>query len=156
MKTSAGKRDDVEGATSVRSFMVDVTCRLPKAIQALFEFSHLNHVEGVYIIKPQEDTRWRVMRYKGGKPPLMICTVLRAVLIYQACGLDKPKEDLSLVAATQSRVLISALLRSSVSRGSDSPPGCHSLPLPFKSSVFIRTKQKRSTLCAPFPVCCGQ
>jgi len=29
------------------------------------------------------------MRYKGGKPPLMICTTLRAVMIYQACGLDK-------------------------------------------------------------------
>jgi len=25
----------------------------------------------LYIIKPQEDARWRVMRYKGGLPPLM-------------------------------------------------------------------------------------
>ncbi len=44
---------------------------------------------GLHIIKPQEDTRWRVMRYKGGKPPLMIYTTLRAVMICQACGLDK-------------------------------------------------------------------
>jgi len=58
-----------------------------KAIQELFAFSHPNHAEGVYIInsagiayhqhevlyiiKPQEDARWRVMRYKGGLPPLM-------------------------------------------------------------------------------------
>jgi len=31
------------------------------------------------------------MRYKGGEPPLMICTALRAVMIYQACGLDRKK-----------------------------------------------------------------
>ena len=43
----------------------------------------------LYIIKPQENTRWRVMRYKGGLPPLMICTALRAAMICQACGLDK-------------------------------------------------------------------
>jgi len=42
-----------------------------------------------YIIKPQEDARWRVMRYKGGKPPLMIYAALRAPMICQACGLDK-------------------------------------------------------------------
>ena len=35
------------------------------------------------------NTRWRVMRYKGGSPPLMICTALRAAMICQACGLDK-------------------------------------------------------------------
>ena len=29
------------------------------------------------------------MRYKDGLPPLMIYTTLRAVMIYQACGLDK-------------------------------------------------------------------
>ena len=29
------------------------------------------------------------MRYKGGEPPLMICTALRAAMICQACGLDK-------------------------------------------------------------------
>jgi len=33
--------------------------------------------------------RWRVMRYKGGKPPLMIYAALRASMICQACGLDK-------------------------------------------------------------------
>ena len=42
--------------------------------------------EVLYIIKPQVDARWRVMIYKGGLPPLMICTALRAVMIYQACG----------------------------------------------------------------------
>ena len=45
--------------------------------------------EVLYIIKPQIDARWRVMRYKGGLPPLMICTALRAAMICQACGLDK-------------------------------------------------------------------
>ena len=49
--------------------------------------------EVLYIIKPQENTRRRVMRYKGGKPPLMIYTALRAVMICQACGLDKQKEQ---------------------------------------------------------------
>ena len=29
------------------------------------------------------------MRYKGGEPPLMIYAALRAVMICQACGLDK-------------------------------------------------------------------
>jgi len=53
--------------------------------QEIFGFSHLNHAEGVYIInsvgiayhqcealyiiKPQENTRWRVMRYKGETRP---------------------------------------------------------------------------------------
>ena len=45
--------------------------------------------EALYIIKPQVDARWCVMRYKGGSPPLMICTALRAAMICQACGLDK-------------------------------------------------------------------
>ena len=56
-----------------------------------------NHAEGVYIIrnllryiiKPQENARWRVMRYKGGEPPLMKYATLRAAMICQACGLDK-------------------------------------------------------------------
>ncbi len=52
--------------------------------------------DGLYIIKPQENTRWRVMRYKGGLPPLMICTARCAVMICQACGLDqKEKESIS-------------------------------------------------------------
>ena len=42
-----------------------------------------------YIIKPQENARWRVMRYKVSEPTLMICTALRAAMICQACGLDK-------------------------------------------------------------------
>ena len=45
--------------------------------------------EVLNIIKPQENARWRVMRYKGGLPPLMICTARCAAMIYQACGLDK-------------------------------------------------------------------
>lgn len=52
-----------------------------------------NHHKVMYGIKPQENARWRVMRYKGGAPPLMICTALRAVMIYQACGLDKQKRN---------------------------------------------------------------
>ena len=43
--------------------------------------------EALYIIKPQENTRWRVMRYSPAG--LMIYTTLRAVMICQACGLDK-------------------------------------------------------------------
>ena len=45
--------------------------------------------EVLNIIKPQENARWRVMRYKGGLPPLMIYAALRASMICQACGLDK-------------------------------------------------------------------
>ena len=46
-----------------------------------------------YIIKPQENARWRVMRYKGGEPHLMIYATLREAMICQACGLDKQKEN---------------------------------------------------------------
>ena len=52
------------------------------------------------------------------------------------------KRDLILVATTQSRALISALLRSSVSHGSDSHLGCHSTPLPFKSRFQSHTNTK--------------
>ena len=52
---------------------------------------HQNEV--LYIIKPQEDARWRVMRYNGGKPPLMIYAALRASMICQDCGLDKQKQS---------------------------------------------------------------
>ena len=38
---------------------------------------------------------------------------------------------------------ISALLRSSVSRGSDVPPARHSLPLPFESLYCILAKKRR-------------
>ena len=37
----------------------------------------------------RQDARWRVMRYKGGLPPLMIYTARCAAMICQACGLDK-------------------------------------------------------------------
>ena len=59
--------------------------------------SYINHGES-RVYHPQlvavyhqaaGNARWRVMRYKGGLPPLMICTALRAVMICQACGLDK-------------------------------------------------------------------
>ena len=52
------------------------------------------------------------------------------------------RRDLILVATTQSRALISALLRSSVSRGSDSHLGCHSTPLPFQSRFQSYTNTK--------------
>ena len=42
--------------------------------------------EVLYIIKSQGNARWRVMRYKGGSPPLMIYASLRAVMICQAYG----------------------------------------------------------------------
>ena len=51
--------------------------------------------KGLDIIKPQENTRWREMRCKGGLPPLMICTARCAVMICQACGLDKKIRILS-------------------------------------------------------------
>ncbi len=60
---------------------------------------------------------------------------------------------LSLVAATQSRVLISTLLRSSVFRGSDSPPDCHSLPLPFKSRRLYSQNKRRHTKVPSFIWC---
>ncbi len=50
----------------------------------------------LYIIKPQENTRWRVIRNKGGDLPLMIYAALRASMIYQACGLDKQKQNICL------------------------------------------------------------
>ena len=50
--------------------------------------------EALHIIKPQVDARWRVMRYKGGSPPLMIYTALRAAMICQACDLDKQKQNI--------------------------------------------------------------
>ena len=55
------------------------------------------------------------------------------------------------------RFLISALLRSSVSRGSDSHLGCHSLPLPFKSFSFaIPAKKNRECKCTPYSFWQGQ
>ena len=45
--------------------------------------------KALYFINTQGNTRWHVMRYKGGKPPLMIYAALRASMICQACGLDK-------------------------------------------------------------------
>ena len=56
------------------------------------------HQHGVlHLIKPQEKARWRVMRYKGGTPPLMIYTAPCAVMICQACGLDKQKQNICLL-----------------------------------------------------------
>ena len=91
--------------------------------------------EVLYIIKPQEDARWRVMRYKGGNPPLMIYAALRASMICQVCGLDKQKENfclpkvLFLLAGAQGLLC----LRAKPFRGSDSPLGCHSTPLPLRA-----------------------
>ena len=49
--------------------------------------------------------------------------------------------------------IISALLRSSVSRGSDSPQGCHSLPLLFKSLHCNPAKRRGGTMCYLFFLC---
>ena len=46
----------------------------------------------LYIIKPQENTRWRVMRYKGGFAALDDIHDY-VVMICQACGLDKQKKN---------------------------------------------------------------
>ena len=48
-----------------------------------------------------------------------------APYILKITGLDSPRE-----------------LRSSVSRGSDSPPDCHSLPLPFLPLISPKTKSR--------------
>ena len=52
---------------------------------------------------------------------------------------------LGLVATTQSRELISALLRSSVFRGSDNTLCCHSRALPFKPRCLNSHKKRRHT-----------
>ena len=53
------------------------------------------------------------------------------------------REDSVSSLRRKAEFLISALLRSSVFRGSDSPPDCHSLPLPFESSsICIPAKRK--------------
>ena len=53
-----------------------------------------------------------------------------------------------LVATPQSREFDTALLRSSVSRGSDNTLCCHSLPLPFESSsVAIPPNRKARRFC---------
>ena len=41
----------------------------------------------LYLIKPQNNACRRMMIYSPNG--LMICTALRALMIYQACGLDK-------------------------------------------------------------------
>jgi len=122
--------------------------------------------EVLYIIKPQEDARWRVMRYKGGLPPLMICTALRAAMICQACGLDKKiriltnadflagAEGLGLVATPQSRTLDFAFATLLGPRGSDSPPDCHSFPLVQVLLSQFPPKQKGHALRTLFVLCC--
>ena len=92
-------------------------------------------------------------------------------MIYQACGLDKkilvPKNEdflagaggLGLVATTQSRVFdfgfatllgiaqpqkLALLIFGNPARGSDSPPDCHSLPLPFESSSNCILPKRKS------------
>ena len=53
------------------------------------------------------------------------------------------REDSVSSLRRKAEYLISVLLRSSVFRGSDSPPDCHSLPLPFESSsIYIPAKRK--------------
>ena len=68
-------------------FAVTRTITAKPCISSMRSIVYHQH-EVLYIIKPQVDARWRVMRYKGGEPPLMICTALRAVMICQAEGLS--------------------------------------------------------------------
>ena len=50
------------------------------------EVAVYHQCEALYIIKPQVDARWRVMRYSPeGADDMHDCVVM----IYQACGLDK-------------------------------------------------------------------
>ena len=58
---------------------------------------HIINTECCISSSRRQNARWRVMRYKGGSPPLMICTALRAAMICQACGLDRKKHLLSQV-----------------------------------------------------------
>ena len=76
-------------ARQFKRFLHSCILITPKAcISSMRSIVYHQH-EVLYIIKPQENTRWRVMRYKGGFPPLMIYAALRASMICQACGLDK-------------------------------------------------------------------
>ena len=54
------------------------------------------------------------------------------------------REDSVSSLRRKAEFLISALLRSSVFRGSDSPPDCHSLPLPFESSQNCIPAKRKS------------
>ena len=49
--------------------------------------------EALYIIKPQGRYTLKRDEIQGRNAPLMICTALRAAMIYQACGLDKQKRN---------------------------------------------------------------
>ena len=78
-------------------------------MQEHYAISHPHHAVGVYIIndsvvayhqpagldiiKPQVDARWRVMRYSPkGADDIHDCVVM----ICQACGLDKQKQNICL------------------------------------------------------------
>ena len=80
----------------------------------------------LYIIKPQGNARWRVMRYKVGLPTLMIYTALRTVMIYQACG--NPQSSASSLRGTPTAAWIKkyTLFRVCIFwsglRGSNPPP----------------------------------
>ena len=54
------------------------------------------------------------------------------------------REDSVSALRRKAEFLISALLRSSVFRGSDSPPDCHSLPLPFEPSPNCIPAKRKS------------
>ena len=62
------------------------------------------------------------------------------------------REDSVSSLRRKAEFLISALLRSSVFRGSDSPPDCHSLPLPFKSRQ-IKTQKNTAYRSMPYFWC---
>ena len=75
------------------SFRIDLnscaTSRREACISSIPKELHIINTKCCISSSRRQDARWRVMRYKGGLPPLMICTALRAVMIYQACGLNK-------------------------------------------------------------------
>ena len=58
-------------------------------------------------------------------------------------NIDRQEDSVSSLRR-KAEVLISALLRSSVSRGSDSHLGCHSLPLHFESSHFKSLSNRKA------------
>ena len=80
--------------------------------------------EALYIIKPQVDARWRVMRYSPeGADDMHDCVVM----IYQACGLDKkilvPKNEdfLCCVSDLDAKTLVADLDARRFCRGDNNP-----------------------------------
>ena len=105
------------------------------------------------IIKPQENARWRVMRYKGGSPPLMICTARCAAMIYQACGSDKKIRQVETCRIFWQGLedLILARTTRSVFHGRGRPPEVRSVPFPLQV-LLLSEKEKGTNANALIPV----